>query len=68
MSGPETVAALDRWAAGRAGTEESFPDYGRRVRALLGDGGGGAWALDVGDGDGEIERALDLVEGLFETL
>ncbi|HEY8022849.1 MAG TPA: hypothetical protein VIH93_17200 [Thermoanaerobaculia bacterium] len=57
------LAALDRWAAGRAGTEEDFPDYGRRVRALLADN---AWALDLGDGAGEIERALDLVEPLLE--
>jgi len=57
------AAALDRWAAGRAGTEEGFPGYGERVRALL---SGNAWALDVGDGPAEIERALDLLEGLLD--
>jgi len=56
------LGARDRWAAGRAGTEEEFPDYARRVRALLADN---AWALDLGDGAGEIERALDLIEPLF---
>ncbi len=56
------LAALDRWPAGRAGTEEDFPGYGRRVRELLADG---AWALEVGDGRAEIERALDLLEGLL---
>lgn len=55
--------ALDRWAAGRAGTEEGFPGYDERVRALLADN---AWALDVGDGLAEIERALDLLEELLE--
>ncbi len=57
-------AALDRWAAGRAGTEEGFPGYGERVRALL---AGNAWALDVGDGPAEIERAVDLLEGLLDS-
>jgi hypothetical protein len=56
------LAALDRWAAGSAGTEESFPGYGGRVRALLADN---AWGLEVGDGAAEIERALDLLAPLF---
>jgi len=56
------LAALDRWAAGSAGTEADFPGYGRRVRELL---AGNAWALEVGDGAAEIERALDLIERLL---
>ncbi len=56
------LVALDRWAAGSAGSEADFPGYGGAVRRLLADN---AWALAVGDGAAEIERALDLLESLL---
>jgi hypothetical protein len=52
-------AALDLWAAGRAGTEEDVPDYHRRVRRLL---AGNAWKLDLG---GNLDGALALIEDLL---
>jgi hypothetical protein len=52
-------AALDLWAAGRAGTEEDVPDYHRRVRELL---AGNAWRLELG---GDLDAALILIEDLL---
>jgi hypothetical protein len=51
--------ALDLWRAGRAGTEEDFPDYERRVEELL---RGNAWRLESGD---DLAAALD---GLADLL
>ncbi|HYL06241.1 MAG TPA: hypothetical protein VE075_09380 [Thermoanaerobaculia bacterium] len=52
-------AAVDLWAAGRAGTEEDVPDYHLRVRRLL---AGNAWKLDLG---GDLDGALALIEDLL---
>jgi hypothetical protein len=52
-------AALDLWAAGRAGTEEDVPDYHRRVRELL---AGNAWRLELGS---DLDAALALIEDLL---
>lgn len=53
---PEAKAA---WQAGYAGGEREFPDYERRVEALLGDN---TYRLYFGD---DIEGSVDLLEPLF---
>ena len=50
--------ALDLWRRCPAGTEESFPGYGRRVEEILKDG---AWRLRLGP---DLDGALDLLETL----
>jgi hypothetical protein len=52
-------AALDLWAAGRAGTEEDVPGYRRRVCELL---AGNAWGLELGS---DLDAALALIEELL---
>lgn len=51
--------ALEIWRRSPAGTEESFPGYGRHVEDLLEDG---AWRLRLGT---DLEEALDLLETLL---
>lgn len=55
--GPAEALAL--WRRCPAGTEESFPGYGRHVEELLRDG---AWRLRLGT---DLEAALDLLETLL---
>ncbi|HEX5714888.1 MAG TPA: hypothetical protein VF179_01940 [Thermoanaerobaculia bacterium] len=50
--------ALDLWRRCPAGTEESFPGYGRHVEELLQDG---AWRMRLGN---DLEGALNLLETL----
>lgn len=53
-----SAEALELWRRCPAGTEESFPGYGRRVEEILKDG---AWRLWLGP---DLDGALDLLETL----
>jgi hypothetical protein len=57
--------ALELWSAGRAGTEEDFPDYDRHVEELL---RGNAWRLDVGDGLEGVLAALGAIAELLAAV
>jgi len=51
--------ALARWEEGRGGNEGETPDYAARVGSLLSEG---AYALEVGDGPGGLDGALDRLD------
>ena len=51
--------ALARWEEGKGGNEGESPGYAARVGSLLSEG---AYALEVGDGPGGLDRALDCLD------
>jgi len=51
--------ALARWEEGRGGNEGETPGYAARIGSLLAEG---AYALEVGDGPGGLDAALDCLD------